>query len=210
MRTMRAPLPTAIAIGIGLIILLGYFIPVSGILNDLLDVLLGWAVILAGTAGLVGIINLVKTHWRKMIVRGERDPYSPILILSFLATVAAGFMLGGPANLNFQSVVNAVQVPVETAMMAVLAISLGFAMVRLFGRRKGWMAIVFAISVVLYLILNSGFLAIETGAPEIKVILGGLQRLPVAGARGILLGIALGSLTTGLRILLGADRPYSG
>ena len=37
-----------------------------------------------------------------------------------------------------------------------------------------------------------------------------LQRLPVAGARGILLGIALGSLTTGLRVLLAADRPYSG
>ena len=34
--------------------------------------------------------------------------------------------------------------------------------------------------------------------------------LPVAGARGILLGIALGSLTAGLRILMGADRPYSG
>jgi len=30
------------------------------------------------------------------------------------------------------------------------------------------------------------------------------------GARGILLGVALGTLTTGLRILFGADRPYGG
>jgi len=31
-----------------------------------------------------------------------------------------------------------------------------------------------------------------------------------AGARGILIGIALGALTTGLRVLFGVDRPYGG
>jgi hypothetical protein len=31
-----------------------------------------------------------------------------------------------------------------------------------------------------------------------------------AGARGILLGIALGTIATGIRILIGADRPYGG
>jgi hypothetical protein len=36
------------------------------------------------------------------------------------------------------------------------------------------------------------------------------QVIAVGGARGILLGVALGTLTTGLRILFGADRPYGG
>jgi prolyl-tRNA editing enzyme YbaK/EbsC (Cys-tRNA(Pro) deacylase) len=36
------------------------------------------------------------------------------------------------------------------------------------------------------------------------------QVLAAAGARGILLGVALGTLTTGIRILFGADRPYGG
>jgi hypothetical protein len=37
-----------------------------------------------------------------------------------------------------------------------------------------------------------------------------VMRVPVmAGARGILLGVALGTIATGLRILLGADRPYT-
>jgi hypothetical protein len=31
----------------------------------------------------------------------------------------------------------------------------------------------------------------------------------MAGARGILLGVALGTVATGLRVLLGIDRPYS-
>jgi hypothetical protein len=31
----------------------------------------------------------------------------------------------------------------------------------------------------------------------------------LAGARGILLGVALGAAATGLRVLLGIDRPYA-
>jgi hypothetical protein len=210
MRGFRAPVATAFAIVSGLIILLGYFVPFSGILQILRDVLLGWAVIVAGMAALVGIINLLKTHWRKMTVRGERDPYSPLLILAFLLTAGAGFALQGPASPQFQQVVTGIQVPVEATLMAVLAITLGFAAVRLLQRRAGWMGVLFALSVVVYLILNSGILAVNAGLPVQGEILGGLQRLPVAGMRGILLGIALGSLTTGLRILLGVDRPYSG
>ncbi|HEX9013150.1 MAG TPA: hypothetical protein VF813_06530, partial [Anaerolineaceae bacterium] len=106
MRSMRAPFATAVAIAIGLIVLLGYFIPFGGILSNLRDVLLSWAIILAGVAAMVGIINLIKTHWRKMTVRGERDLYSPILILAFLITVIAGLVLGGPANTTFQLAVN--------------------------------------------------------------------------------------------------------
>ncbi len=206
---MRAPFSTAIAIVVGLIVLLGYFIPVP-ILLTLRDVLLGWAIVLAGMAALVGIINLVKTHWRKSTVRAERDPYSPVLLLVFFATVGAGFALGGPSNPTFQQVVNAVQIPVETALTAVLAISLAYAAMRMLGRRMGLMALVFIISVVVFLLLNSGILAVDSGVPAARTALGAIQRLPVAGARGILLGIALGSLTTGLRILMGVDRPFSG
>jgi hypothetical protein len=36
------------------------------------------------------------------------------------------------------------------------------------------------------------------------------QVLALGGARGILIGVALGTLTTGLRVLFGADRPYGG
>jgi hypothetical protein len=36
------------------------------------------------------------------------------------------------------------------------------------------------------------------------------QVLAAAGARGMLIGIALATLTTGLRILFGVDRPYGG
>jgi hypothetical protein len=36
------------------------------------------------------------------------------------------------------------------------------------------------------------------------------QVLALGGMRGILIGVALGALLTGLRVLFGADRPYGG
>ena len=93
--------------------------------------------------------------------------------------------------------------------MAALAIALGYASLRLLRQRRDALSILFVLSAVVFLIISSGFLA-GVNIPIVQDIVAFIDRLPVAGARGILLGIALGSLTAGLRILMGADRPYSG
>jgi hypothetical protein len=166
-------------------------------------------VIVAGIAGLIAIIHLIKVHWKKLTAPRNQDYYSLITLIAFFFTLVAGLLLS-PGDARFQKVVTSIQVPIEASLMGVLAISLTYASIRLFRRRKGWMAVIFAISAVVFLILTSGILSIADQVPILKDILSALNMLPVAGARGILLGIALGSLTTGLRILLAADRPYSG
>jgi hypothetical protein len=205
---MRAPVSTAFAIGVGLVILAGYFLPFP-LLNSLQATLLGWAIVIAGFAGLVGIINLFLNHLRKATSKTQRDPYSPIFLVSFLATLAAGLWFG-PADSLLQQVIQSVQIPVEASLMAALAITLVVTGLRLLQRRR-WdgMAVLFAISVVLFLVIASGLLA-GVNLPLLRDIAAFIDRLPAAGARGILIGIALGSLTTGLRVLMGADRPYSG
>ncbi len=205
---MRAPLSTAIAIAAGIVVLLGYFLPVPE-LKMIRSMLIDWAVIVAGIAGLIAIIHLVKVHIKKLSSEQNRDYYSLITLIAFFFTLAAGLLLS-PSDQRFQQVVTSIQVPVEASLMGVLAISLTYASIRLFQRRKGWMPIIFAVSAVVFLILASGFLSIADQVPLVKTLMSALNMLPVAGARGILLGIALGSLTTGLRILLAADRPYSG
>ena len=97
-----------------------------------------------------------------------------------------------------------------TTLMALLAVSLAYSCLRLLQKRQGVMAIVFLISTLVFLVLLSGYMPMSSDLPIVSSTLGFMNRLPMAGARGILLGVALGSLTTGLRILLGADRPYSG
>ena len=205
---MRAPFSTAIAIAIGLVVLLGYFLPIPALI-PLRETLISWAVIVAGMAGLIAILNLVGVHWRKLNSNRNRDYYSLVLLAGFTVTLVAGLMLG-PADPQFQKVVTYIQMPIEASLMAVLLVTLTFASIRLFRRRSGWMAVVFAVSAVVFLVIGSGYLAIGSTLPIIKTLLSALNSLPIAGARGILLGIALGSLTTGLRVLIGADRPYSG
>jgi hypothetical protein len=221
----RAPVAAAIAIAFGLVVLLGYFIPAdmgASSLSNLLVLrswIIGWAVTLAGFATLVAIVGLVSAHWRKLRARRNPDRYSLFMLAAFVLVFVFGVMqyLGGDVT-TFQQIVNAIQVPVEASMMAILAVTLTMAAIGLFRRRKGLLPVVFLISVLIYLLLNSGLLASISfdiplpGGNEITMadILTVIQYLPVAGARGILIGIALGSLMAGLRILFDADRPYSG
>ncbi len=201
---MKSPFSAAVAIGVGLIVLLGYFLPIP-VLGELRTLFLNWAIILAAVALWVGVVNLLGVHLQKVRTTAKNSFYSVVLLLAFLATLVAGVVLG-PANSSFQRVVTDVQVPVEASLMAVLAVTLAFASVRLLRRRVTPMAVLFVLAAVVFLFLGLGFSPLN----EFPTLVSGLTRLPVAGTRGILLGVALGSLTTGLRILMGADRPYGG
>ena len=205
---MRAPLATAVAIAVGLVVLLGYFLP-GAALAGLRSLFFGWGVILAGIAALVGIVNLLRVHWGKFSTPKKRNIFSLVLILSFLITFGMGIWLT-PADPAFQKVVTHIQVPLETSLLAVLVVVLTLALIRLVRRKNDLMTVVFLGSTLIFLILGSGLLSNFGDNLLIQKISGFLKQLPLAGARGILLGVALGSLTTGLRLLIGADRPYSG
>ncbi len=210
---MRSPVWTAIAIIVGLLVLVGYLIPPDmqqfGYILVIRSILVGWAVILAGVAALVGVLNLFLVHVGRMSAKRNPDRFSILLVVFFALSLGLGLYLT-PADPQYQKVVTAIQVPVETTLMAILVVTLTFASIRLFQRRKGIMVVVFAASALVFLLIGSGLLAPLQNLPGIGGLLDFIQRLPIAGGRGILIGIALGSLTAGLRILLGADRPYSG
>ncbi len=213
---MRAPVYTAVAIGFGLLVLIGYLVPAGFPGADTIvlirSVLVGWAVILAGVAALVGVVNLVLTHLGRITSRKNPDYYSLIVVVAFFLTVGLGIYEFGfqPVTPQFQQLVLSVQAPIESALMGILAVTLTFASVRIFSRRKGLMASVFIVSALVFLVIGSGLAAPLKNMSALSWIFDFLQFLPIAGGRGILIGIALGSLTAGLRVLLGSDRPYSG
>jgi len=209
---MKAPVATAIAIAIGLVVLAGYFLrPIVPMFGPLFTVLLQWAIILAGVATLVGIVNLLSVHWKKIQRRKKGAIYSVVTILAFLVTILVGIVLG-PASAQFKAVVTSIQLPVEGTLMAVLAVTLAYASLRLLRKREfNLLTASFMVSALLFLILNLGFVTSFLGNnPFLKDLITGINQLPVGGTRGILIGIALGTLVTGLRIILGSDRPYGG
>jgi len=204
----QAPISTAVAVLIGLVVLLGAFFVIPG-LQPVRAMLLDWAVILAGVATAVSVLYLIfGVHWKNLSKTPQNRWYSVALIMAFLATATTGFLLGLD-NPDFQRVVTSIQMPVEASLMGVLAITLIVASFRLLKRRSRLMGIIFFIAVIVFLVANSGLVALFSGEPLIKELLSAIHILPDAGARGLLLGIALGSLMAGIRIFLGSDRPYS-
>lgn len=199
-------LTAAIAMASGFIVLLGYVYPLA-VLTQIRTMLTDWAVVIAGMAVLVGIANLVFVQMEKMRRREKNSVYGAILILSLLITFVLG-LLFGPENQIVQLAVEAVIVPVEAALMAILAVTLVYASIRLFRRRTDVMTVIFLVVAVLFLIavMPTPIGAVPGGAMIVQF----MEMFSHGGARGLLIGIALGTLLTGLRVLFGIDRPYGG
>lgn len=202
MSKIKLPIAAVVAAAAGLIVLLGYFLPLPT-LQPIRDLLLNWAAILTGVAVLVGILNMVGAHWQRLNQPKNRDAASLVLVLAFWVTVAVGMWLS-PAHPAFRRIITHIQAPFESSMMAILSVTLTLAAARLLQQRRDLMSILFLISAVLFLALAAGLF----NNPLLSLMANFLQQIPLAGARGILLGIALGSLVTGIRVLMGADRPY--
>jgi hypothetical protein len=226
---------TSIAMIAGIITLLGYFwepaVPFR-------TVLVGWVVLLSAVAVVLGALNLGSVHLKKLFKLERGWPYSVSLLVGLLLGLSAGFVaplmaysailqgnaptaeatgLGNPYS---QWVFRYLQSALGTAISGLIVFFLVFAGFRLL-RRSTWRltSIVFIIVAIVSLIGMAPFFNLDLA--DLPVIgqftlnevrawpWAWLSQVPaVAGARGLLLGIALGAIATGLRVLLAIDRPY--
>lgn len=203
------PVATAIAISVGMVILLGAFIPLPLLAVVRLE-LIHWAVIVFGVAVLVGIGNLFSVHFQKIRRREKGSVYSLTLLVAMLVTLFVGVLVG-PQHAWMQGAVEVIIIPVEASLMALLAVTLVYASIRLLRRRADLMSVVFLGTAVLMLLASVSLPLIGEIPFLSDWIRPWLMFGPAAGgARGLLLGVALGALLTGLRALFAFDRPYGG
>ena len=204
---LKGLLSTAVAIATGLIVLVGYFVEIP-ILVNLRITILNWVIILAAVALFVGLFNLLAVHADKIRNKEKGGIYSLILIISLLTTLILGLWLR-PDHALMALIFKAIQLPVETSLMAMLVVTLTYASIRLLRRRNNLISVIFLVTALLIL-LGTAPVPFIGDVPILSDLIRPFiaQVLAVAGARGILIGVALGSLTTGLRVLFGADRPY--
>lgn len=206
---MMRILATVLAIASGLIVLLGYFLGDEiGVLARLQFILTDWAIVIAGMAVLVGIVNLISVQMEKVRARQAGGMYGALLVVSLVLTFGLGLVFG-PDHSLMRLAVDAVIVPVEASLLAILAVTLVYASIRLMRRRTDMMSVIFLVTVVLFLI---AVMPTPFGPIPVldQIILGVTGMISSGGARGLLIGVALGTLLTGLRVLFGIDRPYGG
>ena len=221
MKRIFAVANVVVAISVGIFVLLGsFFEPLSAFRFFLLQ----WAVILAGVAVLIGIGNLFSVHLQKIHERRSGAIYSLVLLLFMFMTITVGLLINAGSSLGkvftdllplFQSLqsmlLNGIMLPVEISLIAILTVTLVYSAIRLLRVRTNLTSIVFLATALLVLI-GLGPLPFIGRLPALH---DGLYPLishvfAAGGARGILIGVALGTLTTGVRILFGIDRPYGG
>jgi hypothetical protein len=206
MRRVIAILSSSLVISLGLLTMWGLF-PGSPV-NPVSTVLVRLAVVVGAVAVLVGLLNLLWVHVHR-VVDGEAGwVYSVALVLSALLVIVltvlerTGAVTGSsPSGFLF----DAVQVSVESALAGLLVFFLVFAAGRLLRYRVSWSGVLFILTLLIVLV---GWMQI----PALNAFNGvseWIRTVPAsAGARGLLLGVALGVTTAGVRVLLGQDPSY--
>lgn len=206
MRRLLAVLASSLVIGLGLITLWGLFpgSPVVPVAAGMIQL----AVIVGAVAVLIGVLNLLGVHLRRVLNTEPGWPYSLVLFFATLAVIAITLVerLGLLRGLSLSSFLfNAVQVSVESALAGLLVFFLVYAAARLLRRRVTWGGLLFIVTLLVVLV---GWMQIPAlGA--FNDISAWIRTVPAAaGSRGLLIGVALGTATAGVRVLLGRDPSY--
>jgi hypothetical protein len=98
-----------------------------------------------------------------------------------------------------------IQAPIQAAFSALLVFFLITAAYRMLRIRSVESAVMLA--VVLLVLAGQVTIGLLPVLPEVKDWIVSVPAM--AGVRGILLGVALGAILTGIRLLLGVERPYA-
>ena len=179
------------------------------LLPGLANIFLQLVVITTAVTILIGIFNLLAVHTTRIGRFKGGWFYSVVLVISTLGVILlyilerANVLTGQPAISTV--LLETVQVSIESALAGLVLFALVYGAYRMMRRKVTWAGILFTL---VLLILLVGALPLP-GLGLITSVRDWLLAVPVsAGARGILLGIALATVVTGVRILIGQDRSY--
>ena len=209
MAVLKRYLPTAIAIAVGLFVLLALFLPIR-FLGAIGAYFIDVAIIIAAFALFLGLVNVLRVHSRKILERQRQWPFSFVLMASMFIVLVVGLPAlpgqpSGPAQPIVQWLFENVQTPIQASLSALLVFFLVTAALRLLRIRSVESAIM--LLVVLLVLAGQVTIGLVPVLPDVKNWI--LDVPAMAGVRGILLGAALGALLTGIRLFLGVERPYS-
>lgn len=220
---LRAVLLAAIVVPVALITLIGLeplplteqFAFINTSAAALSQILITVVSITAAFAVLLGVVNLLRVHLQNIRHR-KRMLYSLLTVVVFLLVIilriverlnqqAGWFTIGDTRTpIITLTLLDALQVAVESALAGMLFFFLVFAAYRMM--RRG-VTIWNALFVVTLLIVLAAYAL--PGVGLLSAIRDWLLAVPVtAGTRGLLIGIALGTLFVGVRVLIGQERTF--
>lgn len=170
--------------------------------------------VIGAAAVLVGVLNLLTVHLDRIGKTRHGWPYSLITLLAAVAVIVLRILDRAdiwPDDLEGEQisvrVFEAVQVSLESALAALAVFFLVYAAYRLMRRQVTWGYLIFSVTAIIVLLGWIPLKDLEILADMREWIV----RVPVsAGARGLLIGVGLGTVVAGVRVLIGQDRSFRG
>jgi hypothetical protein len=213
---MRREIPFLITLVVGVVFVLQYFIPHAPF--DRLNTWFSdWFSIVAAFAIWLGALNLMKISFQKMSARKSDWGYSVVIVLSFLLMAGIGFWEGEgfrEPGTNFDWLYVNVYIPLSSTMFAILAFFVASASYRAFRARnlEATLLLLAAFFVMLGRVPVGDILTqFMPDGYRLSNLASWVMNFPqAAGQRAIMIGIALGLVSTSLRIILGIERSHLG
>ena len=204
---MKREIPMLITLIAGLGYLLFYFIP-HWPFNLIGEMFQNWGIVISAFAILLGVGSLIKVHGDRISRQHEGWPYSIVLLLGLFVTATVGIFMGIKDNSPYGYIFKYFLTPMGSTMFSLLAFFIASAAFRAFRAqsREATLLLISAFFVMLGRVPLGEL--IWTKFPEISNWL--MYYPTTAGQRAIMIGAALGVVSTSIKILLGIDKSYLG
>lgn len=213
---MRREIPLLITGIVGVVFVLQYFIPHTPF-DKMNDWFSDWFSIIAAFAIWLGALNLMKISFQKIIGRRADWGYAVVIVAMFFLIAIIGFSEGEAfrdQGTRFSWIYDYIYTPLSSTMFAILAFFVASASYRAFRARnfEATLLLLAAFFVMLGRVpvgdVLSGFMPESWRLSDLATW---IMNFPnTAGQRAIMIGIALGTVSTSLRIILGIERSHLG
>jgi hypothetical protein len=216
LRDPKRLIATILAGVAGLIVLIDFASTVP-LVDQFARLMIDWAALLAALALIVGLLSVAAGHLMRVLRRQADWYYSLVLLAAMLIVIVSGTVVGlvpggytlFPSSLVEQpirDIFRAFYEPLAASFLALLAFfSLSAALRALRGRTVDALVILFVAALVLALAALPPMQDLPVLGDAVAWV---REYVALAGARGLLIGAAIGALVAGVRVLLGFDQPY--
>ncbi len=213
---MRREVPLVLTAIVGLTMIISHFIPPLNILKNLFE---DWFFIIAAFAIYLGILNLIRINADKVYKKRSDWPFGVVVILGFLVITIPGLFFSGGRSFSdlgtpFYYLYDHVYYPLSATMFALLAFFVASASYRAFRARNVEATMLLAAAFILMLGRVPIGDWITVWLPEgyrMGNAADWIMDFPqTAGQRAIMIGIALGVVSSALRVILGLERAMGG
>lgn len=206
-RLVRRTVPLIITFLVGMLMIGQWFLNIASI-SDVAASIQQWGIILSAFAMGLGAVNIIIRNYRRIQRREGTDwLYAIWLLFVFFLFTIIGIGFGSDST-QYRYIYNTILQPLSGTMYPATLFFLASAIYRTFRARSN-QAIIFVITGSIMLLANAPIMA--SVLPFIIPLKAWIMDVEVTAAfRAILIGIGLGTIMLGFRVLFGIETTHLG